>query len=98
MLQNLTPEELVRTIVSAFVEHPDDMFICAIEGDQITVFELRAHRSDTGRVIGKNGRTVRALREILLALRYTHKRRYALEIADGGCSQLAGQLRPDAAD
>jgi uncharacterized protein len=97
MLQNLTPEELVKTIVSSFVEHPDDIVIRAIEADRITVFELHAHRSDTGRVIGKNGRTVRALREILLALQGLHKRRFALEIADGSGGLLAGQPRQDAA-
>jgi uncharacterized protein len=82
MQQNLSPQELIRIIVSAFVEHPDEITIHAIEADQLTVFELRANSSDTGRIIGKNGRTVRALREILLTMQGTSKRRFELEIAN----------------
>jgi uncharacterized protein len=82
MLAKLTPLELVRTIVSTLVEHPADVELHAIECGQATVFELRVNRNDTGRVIGKNGRTVRAVREILLALQGIHKRRYTLEIVN----------------
>jgi uncharacterized protein len=94
MEQNLTPLELVRTIVSAFVEHPDEVEIRATEAHQLTVFELRANRCDMGRIIGKNGRTVHALREILLALRGKQNRRFTLEIPD----DLAGRRQQDAAD
>ena len=69
-------------IVSTFVEHPEEVEIRSLEGDQLTVLELSANRSDTGRIIGKNGRTVRALRDILLAMQAAQKRRYTLEIAD----------------
>jgi uncharacterized protein len=98
MQQNLTPIELVRTIVSTFVQYPDQIEIRALEAEQSTLFELRAHASDTGRIIGKNGRTVRALRDVLLALQSTYKRRFTLEILNSGCGPLANQPQQDAAD
>jgi predicted RNA-binding protein YlqC (UPF0109 family) len=58
-------KELVEAIAKALVDNPDMVQVHAIEGEQITVFELRVHKGDLGKVIGRQGRTARAIRTIL---------------------------------
>lgn len=58
-----TLEYLARSLV----EHPDDVEVSAVEGEQATVFRLRVNPEDMGRVIGRHGRTARALRQIARA-------------------------------
>jgi predicted RNA-binding protein YlqC (UPF0109 family) len=54
----------------------------AIEGEQVTVFELRVHASDLGKVIGRQGRTARAISTILNAVGMELQKRFALEILE----------------
>ena len=61
-------KELVEAIAKALVDNPDAVQVCAIEGEQVTVFELRVHASDLGKVIGRQGRTAQAIRIILSAV------------------------------
>ena len=49
-------KELVEAIAKALVDNPDQVQIRAIEGEQVTVFKLRVHPSDLGKVIGRQGR------------------------------------------
>jgi uncharacterized protein len=58
-----TMRELVEAIAKALVDNPDQ--VRAIEGEQVTVFELRVHASDIGKVIGRQGRTANSIRTIL---------------------------------
>jgi predicted RNA-binding protein YlqC (UPF0109 family) len=58
-------KELVEAIAKALVDNPDQVQVRAIEGEQLTVFELRVHPSDLGKVIGRQGRTAQAIRTIL---------------------------------
>ncbi len=60
-------KELVEAIAKALVDNPDQVQVHAIEGEQVTVFELRVHPSDLGKVIGRQGRTANAIRTILAA-------------------------------
>ena len=58
-------KELVEAIAKAIVDKPDQVQVRAIDGEQITVFELRVHASDLGILIGRQGRNAEAIRTIL---------------------------------
>ena len=75
-------KELVEAIAKALVDNPDQVQVRAIEGEQVSVFELRVHASDVGKVIGRQGRTARAIRTILNAVGMKLRKRFTLEILD----------------
>ena len=75
-------KELVVAIAKALVDNPDQVQVRAIEGEQVTVLELRVHPSDVGKVIGRQGRTARAIRTILNAVGMKLQKRFTLEILD----------------
>jgi len=77
-----TMKELVEAIAKALVDDPDQVQVRAIEGEQVTVFELRVHPSDLGKVIGRQGRNVDAIRTILSAVGMKLPKRFVLEILD----------------
>ena len=58
-------KELVESIARALVDHPDDVQVKSIEGAQATILELRVHKEDLGKVIGRQGRTAKAVRTLL---------------------------------
>jgi hypothetical protein len=73
---------LVEQIAKALVDAPDEVAVNQVEEDGETVLELEVAESDLGRVIGKQGRTARALRNLLNAAGVKAHRRYALEILE----------------
>ena len=75
-------KDLVEAIAKALVDNPDQVQVRAIEGDYLTVFELRVHKSDLGKVIGRQGRTARAIRTILNAAGVKLRKRFTLEILE----------------
>ncbi len=75
-------KELVQYIVQAIVDYPDEVSISAIEGGQTTVLELRVAKSDLGKVIGKKGRNVQAIRMILSAVSAKLRTRVILELIE----------------
>jgi hypothetical protein len=75
-------KELVELIARALVDRPDEVNVKEIEGHQATVLELRVADGDLGKVIGKQGRTARAIRAILNASGTKLKRRFVLEILE----------------
>ena len=75
-------KELIEHIAKALVDQPEQVSVHAIEGEQTTVFELRVDPSDLGKVIGKQGRTVRSIRTILSAAGMKLKKRFTLEILE----------------
>jgi uncharacterized protein len=74
--------DLVESIAKALVDHPDQVQVKAIEGEQVTVLELRVHPEDLGKVIGKQGRTAKSIRTLLGAAGMKLKKRYTLEILE----------------
>jgi predicted RNA-binding protein YlqC (UPF0109 family) len=74
--------ELVLYLARALVEHPDEVAVEEIEEADATVFELKVAESDLGRVIGRQGRTAKALRTVLSAASAKMKRRALLEILE----------------
>ena len=75
-------KDLVSQIAKALVDNPEQVSVRAIEGEQVTVFELRVAQSDLGKVIGKQGRTARSIRTILSAAGMKLKKRFTLEILE----------------
>ena len=74
--------ELVELIAKALVDDMENVQVTEIEGEQVTVFELRVAQADIGKVIGKQGRTARAIRTILNANATKLKKRAVLEIIE----------------
>jgi predicted RNA-binding protein YlqC (UPF0109 family) len=75
-------KELVIDIAKALVDHPDDVQVRAIEGEQVTVLELRVAPDDLGKVIGRQGRTAKSIRTLLGAAGMKLKKRFTLEILE----------------
>ena len=75
-------KELIEDIAKALVDNPEEVVVNAIEGEQTTVLELRVAPTDLGKVIGKQGRTARAVRTILGAAGMKLRKRFVLEILE----------------
>jgi len=75
-------KELVEAIAKALVDKPEEVKVQTVEGEQVTVLELRVDPSDVGKVIGKQGRTARSIRTILGAAGMKLKKRFTLEILE----------------
>jgi uncharacterized protein len=73
---------LVEQIAKALVDEPEQVAVRAVDGEQVTVLELRVSQNDLGKVIGKQGRTARSIRTILGAAGMKLKKRYTLEILE----------------
>ncbi|MEW6455811.1 MAG: KH domain-containing protein [Acidobacteriota bacterium] len=74
--------DLVELIAKALVDHPEKVNVSQLEGEQTTILELKVAPEDLGKVIGKQGRTARAIRTILGAAGMKQRRRYNLEILE----------------
>ncbi|MBI3697051.1 MAG: KH domain-containing protein [Acidobacteria bacterium] len=74
--------ELIEQIAKALVDSPEEVSVTAVEGQQVTVLELRVAPGDLGKVIGKQGRTARSIRTILGAAGMKLKKRFTLEILE----------------
>jgi predicted RNA-binding protein YlqC (UPF0109 family) len=75
-------KELIEFIAKSLVDNPDAVQVAEIGGEQTVVFELRVAKEDLGKVIGKQGRTARAMRTILGAASTKMKKRAVLEILE----------------
>jgi predicted RNA-binding protein YlqC (UPF0109 family) len=75
-------KDLIEQIAKALVDSPEEVSVQAIEGQQVTVLELRVAPGDLGKVIGKQGRTARSIRTILGAAGMKLKKRFTLEILE----------------
>jgi len=75
-------KELVEVIAKALVDKPEDVQVNAVEGEQVTVLELKVHPTDLGKVIGRQGRTAKSIRTILGAAGMKMKKRLTLEILE----------------
>jgi len=73
---------LVEQIAKALVDAPDQVFVEQFEEGGEIVLELEVAPEDVGKIIGRHGRTARALRTLLSAASMKLNRRYELEILD----------------
>ncbi len=75
-------KELIEYIAKALVDDPDEVSVSEVEGEMASVIELTVAKSDLGKVIGKQGRTARAMRTILSAASTKMNKRAVLEILE----------------
>jgi len=80
MSQELT--NLIETIAKALVDMPEEVHVSEMVGEQTTVIELKVHKSDLGKIIGKQGRTAQAIRTLLIAASTKLRKRSVLEIIE----------------
>ena len=81
-MQNESMKGLVENIARALVDQPEDVSVNEVEGESVTMLELRVAQPDLGKVIGKQGRTARAIRTILSAAGMKIRKRFVLEILE----------------
>jgi predicted RNA-binding protein YlqC (UPF0109 family) len=75
-------KDLVEFVAKSLVDQPDAVRLRTYERDQQTVIELEVAQEDLGKVIGRQGRTARAIRTLLGAAGQKSRRRYTLDIVD----------------
>lgn len=73
---------LVEFIAKSLVDHPEEVQVNEVEGEQTSVLELKVAKEDLGKVIGRQGRTARAIRTILGAASIRSNKRTVLEILE----------------
>ena len=75
-------KDLIAYIAKSLVDNPDAVEVSEVGGEQTSVIELRVAKEDLGKVIGKQGRTARAMRTILSAASTKIRKRAVLEIIE----------------
>jgi predicted RNA-binding protein YlqC (UPF0109 family) len=75
-------KELIKYIAQSLVDNPDMVAVSEVLGEQTSVIELRVAKEDLGKVIGKQGRTAKAMRTILSAASTKLRKRSVLEIIE----------------
>ena len=75
-------KDLIEYIAKMLVDHPDQVKVSEVEGERTSVIELSVAKEDLGKVIGKQGRTARAIRTILSAASTKIRKRSVLEIIE----------------
>ncbi len=75
-------KELIEHIAQALVDHPEEVSVRTLEGNQTSVLELSVAKEDVGKVIGKQGRTAQSMRVLLNAVSSKLNKRFVLEILE----------------
>ncbi len=75
-------KDLIKFMAQALVDQPDQVEVAEVAGEQTSVIELRVAKEDLGKVIGKQGRTAKAMRTILSAASTKIRKRTVLEIIE----------------
>ena len=75
-------KQLIEDIAKSLVDVPEEVVVNTVDGEQVTVIELKVAPGDLGKVIGKQGRTARSIRTILGAAGMKLNRRFTLEILE----------------
>lgn len=75
-------KQILETIAKSLVDAPNEVQITEINGDKTIIFELRCNAKDVGKIIGKSGKTVGAMRTILNSMASKQGRKAMLEVVD----------------
>jgi predicted RNA-binding protein YlqC (UPF0109 family) len=75
-------KEFLEFIVRQLVEFPDEVMLSEIPSGKLTIFKLQMRQSDVGRIIGRNGQTIQAIRALLSSSAARHGQRATLEIVE----------------
>lgn len=74
--------EFIKNILKALANYPDDVVISELYGQQTIIFEVRCNSDDMGRIIGRSGKTIGAIRTLLGVLAAKQRRKSLLEIVE----------------
>ena len=80
----ITSEDLVKRIVQALVDHPEEVVVFEIKSANTVIIELKVAKEDIGKVIGKRGNTIGAIREIMRNTSGKARKRMVLELIEQG--------------
>jgi predicted RNA-binding protein YlqC (UPF0109 family) len=75
-------KDMIEYIAQALVDHPEQVSVRTLEGNQTSVLELKVAKEDIGKVIGKQGRTAQSMRVLLNAVSSKLNKRFVLEILE----------------
>lgn len=75
-------KELIEAIVKPLVDFPEDVEVSVVEENDKVTYQLKCHRSDMGKVIGKQGRVARSIRTVVYAAGASQQKKVFLEIMD----------------
>ena len=75
-------KKLLQDLLTHVVEHPSDVKLTEVQGAKTLVYELKCNESDVGKIIGKQGKTVGAIRNLLTALSSRDGKRTVLEVIE----------------
>jgi hypothetical protein len=82
LVEVVTMKDLIKFMAQALVDHPEQVEVSEVAGEQTSVIELRVAKDDLGKVIGKQGRTAKAMRTILSAASTKLRKRTVMEIIE----------------
>jgi hypothetical protein len=77
-----TAKNMLEHLLKVLVEHPDEVIVTPIEGEGTIVFEVQVNQEDSGKIIGKKGRTINALRTILKSSAETGTKKVIMELVE----------------
>ena len=75
-------KEFLEFVIRQLVEFPDEVMLSEVANGKMTVFRLQMRQSDVGRIIGRNGQTIHAIRALLASSAARHGQRATLEIVE----------------
>lgn len=75
-------KEFIEYVIKALVDYPEQVEVREVDGERVVVFEVRLNQTDIGKVIGKSGRTITAIRTLLTSAAAKHGKRAMLEIVE----------------
>ena len=82
-------EEFLEYVIKQLIEHPEEMVLTKLEAPKKVTFRLQLRQSDIGKVIGKHGHTIDAIRNLLSAAAVRHGQRVTLQIIEEGGAEHA---------
>ncbi len=75
-------ENLIKTMVEPIIQYPEDFKINIVDSEEFKEFHIELHPEDIGRVIGRKGRVIRAIRTIVYSIRNRNEKRPRIVIND----------------
>jgi predicted RNA-binding protein YlqC (UPF0109 family) len=74
--------QMIGLLVTSLVDDPTNIQITATEGHSLVIFEIRCRQEEMGKIVGKSGRNIQALRTILSAIGAKHRKRVQVELIE----------------
>ncbi len=75
-------KQFIEFVIRQLVEFPDEMMLSEIPSGKTTIFRVQLRQTDVGRIIGRNGQTIQAIRALLASSAARHGQRATLEIVE----------------